>query len=134
MERPAEAEFQLVTAAKTCWAGSYSRKLVAQAMSAKLLECCMLAALLTSILFVQLAAMLTQEWMVTIKDVAGITGAGIKWELYDVVCFLTSTYGSGAAPASSAKSVPLSVGHALHFDLDLGFAMAVSPSVLPATI
>ena len=53
----------------------------------------------------QLAAMLTQEWLVTVKDVAGITGAGIKFDLYDVVLFLTSTYGSGAAPASSTKSV-----------------------------
>ena len=55
--------------------------------------------------------MLTQEWMVTVKDVAGITGAGIKFDLYDVVLFLTSTYGSGAALASSTKSVQSSADH-----------------------
>ena len=118
-----------MTDATACWGKSLLR-CVSQAT-----KCCVLTAQLTwSILLVQLAAMLTQEWMVTVKDVAGITGTGIKWELYDVVCFLTSTYGSGAAPASSTKSVPLSVEHALHFDLDLGFAMAASPCVLTATI
>ncbi len=57
--------------------------------------------------------MLRQQWQMTLFNLEDFNSQTvIQWALYDAVLLLTSTYGSGAAPAAANRS-GLSDNHAL---------------------